>query len=235
MKIFKNTAGFIMILAIIGLSACNQMQTSTSSSSDVTLSSELDSVSYAIGIDIGNNLKKSGFDEINPNAIAKGFADVYDSAADIWEAQAANAYVMNYFKKVADRKAEANLKAAEDFLAANKEKEGVVTTESGLQYKIIKEGTGPKPLATDKVKVYYKGTLMDGTVFDETKDDNPAQFTVNGVIKGWIEALQLMPVGSKWELYIHPDLAYGANPRKGGPIQPNDMLIFEIELLEIVK
>jgi len=235
MKIIKQSAGLFILLALLGLSSCNQMQQSSTSSTDVALVSELDSVSYAIGIDIGNNLKKSGFEEINPNAIAKGFADVYDSVQDIWEAKEANTYVMNYFKKVADRKAADNLKAAEDFLAANKEKEGVVTTESGLQYKIITEGTGAKPLATDKVKVLYKGTLMDGTVFDETKEDNPAQFTVNGVIKGWIEALQLMPVGSKWELYIHPDLAYGANPRKGGLIQANDMLIFEIELLEIVK
>ena len=235
MKIIKHSAGFIIILALLGLSSCTQMQQSSTSSTDVALVSQLDSVSYAIGIDIGNNLKKSGFETINPNAIAKGFADVYDSAQDIWEAKEANTYVMNYFKKVADRKAAANLKAAEDFLAANKEKEGVVTTESGLQYKIITEGTGAKPLATDKVKVLYKGTLLDGTVFDETKKDNPAQFTVNGVIKGWIEALQLMPVGSKWKLYIHPDLAYGANPRKGGPIQANDLLIFEIELLEIVK
>lgn len=233
MKIIKNSAGILLVLAVLTLTSCDQQ--TTSSSKDISLSSEMDSVSYAIGIDIANNLKKSGFEEINPEAIAKGFGDVYDEAENIWDAQEANTYVMNYFSKAAERKAEKNLKTAEDFLAENKDKEGVITTESGLQYKILTEGTGPMPLETDEVKVYYKGTLIDGTEFDGTKDETPAQFRVNGVIKGWIEALSMMPVGSKWQLFIHPDLAYGANPRQGGPISANDMLIFEIELLEIVK
>lgn len=232
MKIIKQLTGILIVLAVIALTSCDQQKTS---SKEVTIASEIDSVSYAIGIDIGNNLKRSGFEAINPDALAKGLNEVYTEAEGIWEAQAANTYVMNYFSKAAERKAKENLTKAEEYLAANKDKEGVVTTESGLQYKIITEGTGPKPLETDQVKVNYRGTLIDGTEFDASTAENPAQFRVNGVIKGWVEALQLMPVGSKWELYIHPDLAYGASPRQGGPIQPNDMLIFEIELLEIVK
>ncbi|MBN2174544.1 MAG: FKBP-type peptidyl-prolyl cis-trans isomerase [Bacteroidales bacterium] len=204
------------------------------SKKEVTLNNDLDSVSYAIGIDIATNLKKSGFDNVNSDAIAKGFDDIFADKIPLIEPEAANRYVMDYFNKARDKKALENLENAEKFLSENKSKDGVITTESGLQYKIIKEGDGPKPQLTDKVKVSYKGTLIDGTEFDATEEGNPAQFRVNGVIKGWTEALQLMPVGSKWELYIHPDLAYGKNPRPGGAIQANDALIFDIELLEIV-
>ena len=129
--------------------------------------------------------------------------------------------------------AEENLNKAEEFLAENKNKEGIITTESGLQYKIIEQGTGPIPQKTDMVSVYYKGTRLDGTVFDETEEGNPAKFRVTGVIRGWTEALQMMPVGSKWELYVHPNLAYGAQER--GKIKGNDLLTFQIELLDIVK
>jgi FKBP-type peptidyl-prolyl cis-trans isomerase FklB len=234
MKMMKNLLGVILFMAasMLMISCENQMGTT---SKDVTLNNELDSVSYAIGIDIASNIKKSGFEEINPDAIAKGFADVYADSELLMDAQAANTYVMAYFNKARERKSAKNLEDAEAFLAENKEKEGVITTESGLQYKVITEGTGPIPVETDKVSVNYKGTLTDGREFDASQEGNPAQFRVNGVIKGWIEALQLMPVGSKWELYIHPDLAYGANPRQGGIIEPNHMLIFEIELLEIIE
>jgi FKBP-type peptidyl-prolyl cis-trans isomerase len=212
--------------------ACNQQ---SGAKKEVTLNNDLDSVSYAIGIDIAGNLKKSGFDEINPDAIAKGFTDVFDDVDPLIDPEAANRYVMDYFNKAKERKGAENLKEAEEYLAENANKEGVKSTESGLQYKIITEGNGSIPVATDKVKVNYKGTLIDGTEFDSTKEGSPAQFGVGGVIKGWTEALQLMPVGSKWMLYIHPDLAYGANPRQGGVIEANDCLIFEIELLEIVQ
>jgi FKBP-type peptidyl-prolyl cis-trans isomerase FklB len=131
--------------------------------------------------------------------------------------------------------AEKNIKAGEEFLAANKVKEGVVTTESGLQYKVIEEGSGPKPSPTDNVTVHYKGTLINGEEFDSSyKRNQPATFPVNGVIKGWTEALQLMSKGSKWELYIPSEIAYGAQGA-GGAIGPNEVLIFEVELLEINK
>jgi FKBP-type peptidyl-prolyl cis-trans isomerase len=205
------------------------------SKKDVVLNTELDSVSYAIGVDIGNNLKKNyGIDSLSPDAIAKGFSDVFAGAQTKIEEADANKFVMNYFNKLRDKKAATNLKAAEEFLKENGTKEGVQTTASGLQYKVLKEGTGPKPTATDMVKVYYKGTLIDGTPFDSTTNENPAQFRVNGVIKGWTEALQMMPVGSKWMLYIHPDLGYGSRGQ-GRTIEPNSALIFEIELVDIVN
>ena len=126
-----------------------------------------------------------------------------------------------------------NKKEGEDFLAANKSKEGVVTLPSGLQYKVLKEGTGPKPSPTDSVVCNYRGTLINGTEFDSSyKRGQPATFPVNGVIKGWTEALQLMPVGSKWQLFIPPDLAYGQRGA-GADIGPNATLIFEVELLSI--
>jgi FKBP-type peptidyl-prolyl cis-trans isomerase FklB len=129
---------------------------------------------------------------------------------------------------------DANKKEGDAFLAANKTKEGVVTLPSGLQYKILKEGNGPKPTASDSVVCNYKGTLINGTEFDSSyKRGEPATFPVTGVIKGWTEALQLMPVGSKWQLFIPPDLAYGPRGTPGGPIGPNATLIFEVELISI--
>lgn len=230
----KNLLGLFLFMAasMLMISCENQ---SGSTTSVTTLDTELDSVSYAIGIDIASNIKKSGFEDINPDAIAKGFADIYDETELLMDAQAANTYVMAYFNKARERKTAKNLEEATSWLEENKGKDGVITTESGLQYKVIVEGTGPKPMETDKVKVNYKGTLTDGREFDASQVGTPAEFRVNGVIKGWIEALQLMPVGSKWELYVSPELAYGANPRQGGIIEPNHMLIFEIELLEIVE
>jgi FKBP-type peptidyl-prolyl cis-trans isomerase FklB len=134
-----------------------------------------------------------------------------------------------------EQEAQANKKAGDDFLAANKTKPDVVTLTSGLQYKVLKEGTGPKPTATDQVKCNYRGTFINGKEFDSSdKHGGPATFPVNGVIKGWTEALQLMPVGSKWQLFIPSDMAYGARGA-GGDIGPNETLIFEVELLSIEK
>lgn len=233
MKITKITTGlFFSLAAMILFMACDQL---SGTKKEVSLDTDLDSVSYAIGVDIATNLKKSGFDEVNSSAIAKGFDDVFADVDPLMDPAVANRYVMEYFNKAKSKKGENNLKEAVEFLKENGSKEGVQTTESGLQYKIITEGSGPVPSETDMVKVNYRGTLIDGQEFDATKDENPAQFRVNGVIKGWTEALMLMPVGSKWELYIHPDLAYGENPRPGGIIEANHMLIFEIELLEIVQ
>ena len=234
MKISKITTGLFLIMAtMIFLVSCEQP--SGTSSKDVALNNDLDSVSYAIGVDIATNLKKSGFDEVNSAAIAKGFDDIFADVDPLMDPTAANKYVMDYFNKARSKKGEKNLEEAVAFLAENGAKEGIQTTESGLQYKVITEGSGAIPTATDMVKVNYRGTLIDGQEFDASSPENPAQFKVNGVIKGWTEALELMPVGSKWELYIHPDLAYGENPRPGGIIEANHMLIFEIELLEIVK
>ncbi|GAB4331991.1 MAG: FKBP-type peptidyl-prolyl cis-trans isomerase [Bacteroidales bacterium] len=232
MKAFQSIL-FVMIVGVMIVSCSQNSSNSNSSSGPVTLNNDLDSVSYAMGLDIGNNLKNNGFESVNIPAITKGFEDAFDEGEDMIPYEEAGNYIRNYFTMKQKREADANLKAAEEFLAENKKNEGVNETESGLQYEIIRQGDGPIPTKDDMVSVYYKGTRIDGTVFDETTEGNPAKFRVTGVIKGWTEALTMMPVGSKWKLYIHPDLAYGAQAR--GNIKANDLLIFEIELLEIVK
>lgn len=232
MKITKITKGLFFSLTAISLFvSCDQLG---GSKKDATLNNELDSVSYAIGVDVATNLKKNGFDEINSDAIAKGFSDLFAGVEPKISEEDANRYVMNYFEKIRTKKSDANLKEAENFLTENGKKEGVQTTASGLQYKVIQQGNGPVPAETDMVKVYYKGTLLNGKEFDGTADNNPAQFRITGVIKGWTEALKLMPVGSKWTLYVHPNLAYGNRPPQGSIIESNSLLVFDLELLEIV-
>lgn len=197
-----------------------------------------DEVSYAIGTDIANSIKRQEID-VNPALIAKGIQDAYAGKSVLSEEevkatlQAFQADLRNKMMEKMKVASEKNKKDGETFLAANKSKQGVVTLPSGLQYKIIKEGTGKKPTATDTVSVNYRGTLIDGTEFDSSYSrGTPATFKVNGVIPGWTEALQLMPVGSKWELFIPPNLAYGE--RQAGPkIGPNSTLLFEVELLSI--
>ncbi len=204
-------------------------------------SNQLDSVSYAVGVLVAQNFKSQNV-TLNPEMVAKGFASVVaGNKLSLSEAECQN--VMNTFMmKNQERQAAESAKqffpnkeAGEKFLAENKKKDSVMTTASGLQYKIIKKGDGPKPLATDKVKTHYHGTLIDGTVFDSSvQRGEPITFPVNGVIPGWIEALQLMPVGSKWKLYIPQELAYGI--RGGGQtIKPYSALIFEVELIAIEK
>jgi len=222
----------IVIATTLVFTACDQK--GVSSSNDVAIVSQIDSVSYAIGVDVGSSLKDMGVKEFNSAAVAKGFNDVFNDVPVLISKEAAQPVIRGYLDKVRKEKSELAQKEADAFLAKNAKKEGVQTTKSGLQYKIIKDGSGVKPKATDKVKVYYKGTLTDGTEFDSTKDGNPASFNVNGVIKGWTEALQLMPVGSKWQLFIPPGLGYGPNPPRGSNIPPNSVLVFDLELLEVV-
>jgi FKBP-type peptidyl-prolyl cis-trans isomerase len=174
-------------------------------------------------------------------ALMQGMKDAMAGSKTLLTEEEARAALMQLQSEVqakqqakAAQEGEANKKEGEAFLAANKSKEGVVTLPSGLQYKILKEGSGPKPKATDSVVCNYKGTLINGTEFDSSyKRGEPATFPVTGVIKGWTEALQLMPVGSKWQLFIPSDLAYGARGTPGGPIGPNSTLIFEVELMSI--
>jgi FKBP-type peptidyl-prolyl cis-trans isomerase len=195
--------------------------------------------SYAIGLDIATSLKRQELD-VDAKALAAGIAEGFAGKPALTDEEQ-KAAIMDLQKTAmakAEEKqkasAEKNLKAGEAFLAANAKKEGVKTTASGLQYKVINSGTGSTPKPTDTVKVHYTGTLVDGTVFDSSvRRGEPATFPVKGVIPGWTEALQLMKVGDKWQLVIPPKLAYGEDGP--GPIGPNSTLIFEVELLGIEK
>jgi FKBP-type peptidyl-prolyl cis-trans isomerase FklB len=210
----------------------------TAAAAPLVLKTDKDKESYAIGLNIGKSIHRDGVD-VDPNILLRGMKDALaggktmmtdDEAKEVMTTLQAN--VRKQQAEKAQIAGEANKKAGDEFLAENKTKEGVITLPSGLQYKVLTQGTGPKPTATDTVVCNYKGTLLDNTEFDSSyKRNQPLTIPVGGVIKGWTEALQLMPVGSKWELFIPSDLAYGAQAK--GPIQPNSTLIFEVELLSI--
>jgi len=188
--------------------------------------------SYALGLQIGENLKDAGFAELDLSLLAKGLADIFSGAKPALSPEDSQTAIRSYHRAMSEKAAEDNKKQGEAYLAANKTKEGVKTLESGLQYKVLKSGTGASPKATDMVTTHYKGTLIDGTQFDSSYDrGEPETFPVNGVIKGWTEALQQMKVGDKWQLVIPSDLAYGPNGQRGIP--PNAVLVFEVELLSI--
>lgn len=206
----------------------------------LVLKTDKDKASYAVGMGMGKRMHKDSVD-LDPNILARGIKDGMSGGKTLMtdeEAQAAITTLNNDLRKkqeeAAKVKGEANKKAGDAFLAANKVKDGVVTLPSGLQYKVLQPGTGPKPAATDTVVCNYRGTLIDNTEFDSSyKRGQPATFPVGGVIKGWTEALQLMPVGSKWQLFIPPDLAYGSQGTPNGPIGPDATLVFEVELVSI--
>ncbi|MBD8389448.1 FKBP-type peptidyl-prolyl cis-trans isomerase [Dysgonomonas sp. BGC7] len=194
----------------------------------------MDKISYALGLSIGNNFITSGIKKVNLEVFLKGMKDVMEGATPEMSYDEAKEVMNDYFSKLQDERLDLNLKAGEEFLAVNKNRPGVVALPSGLQYEILKEGNGPKPSATDQVKCHYHGTLIDGTVFDSSIErGQPATFGVNQVIPGWVEALQLMPTGSKWKLFIPSNLAYGKSGA-GQTIEPNSTLVFEVEILEIV-
>ena len=203
------------------------------------LKDERDKVSYSIGVDIGSTFKKQNMD-INPDALLMGLKDASTGKTPQMTAEEMRTTMTNFSnsmreKQMAVAKEAGSKNAAEGqkFLAENKGKEGVKTTASGLQYKVVKEGTGPSPKETDTVETHYRGTLLDGTEFDSSyARGEPATFPVNRVIKGWTEALQMMKVGSKYQLFIPPDLAYGERGA-GQEIGPNSTLIFDVELLGI--
>jgi FKBP-type peptidyl-prolyl cis-trans isomerase FklB len=206
----------------------------------LVLKTEKDKTSYAIGMNIGKSMNKNSMD-VDPAIVARGIKDSLAGGKTLLTDDEAKTVMATFQtemkKKVEDKMQEtatANKNQGDAFLAANKTKEGVVTLPSGMQYKVLTQGTGPKPTAQDTVECNYKGTLIDGTEFDSTAKHGgkPATFPVGGVIKGWTEALQLMPVGSKWQLFIPGDLAY-AQRGAGGVIGPNATLIFEVELVSI--
>lgn len=227
----------LVAAAVMGLA----MSTAMAAIDATTLTTDKDKLSYSIGADLGKNFKTQGID-INPEALAKGMQDGMTGTQLILTEQQMKD-VLNKFQKDLmtkrtsefNKKAEVNKTKGEAFLADNKNKTGVVVLPSGLQYKIIDSGKGEKPGKSDTVTVEYTGHLIDGTVFDSTeKTGKPATFQVSQVIPGWTEALQLMPAGSTWEIYVPSGLAYG--PRSvGGPIGPNETLIFKIHLISVKK
>ncbi len=197
-------------------------------------SEELDRVSYCFGLSIASNLISSGVTTINAEAFNDAMTTVFAGNMPEIMPDEANNILQDYFEKLQKERGGKAKAAGEKFLAENKDKEGVVALPSGLQYKILKEGNGPKPKASDTVKCHYEGRLIDGTVFDSSiRRGEPAEFPVGGVIQGWVEALQLMPVGSKWQLYIPSEMAYGSHGA-GQAIGPDETLIFDVELLAIV-
>lgn len=223
------------VLSILGMS-CQPK----GSGGNVELNTLSDSAGYAIGILVGQNNKQQiqtapGGEEINLEAMVAAFRHATLGEDSTMTTEEADQIVRRYFEAEGAKQGQLNLEEGNAYLEQNKSRSEVKTTPSGLQYEILEEGDGPVPSAEDQVRVHYHGTLIDGTVFDSSVDrGEPAVFGVNQVIPGWTEALQLMPVGSKWKVYIPAELAYGERGA-GGAIEPNSTLIFEVELLEIVK
>jgi FKBP-type peptidyl-prolyl cis-trans isomerase len=242
MKIVKTLA---LVFLVTSLVSCNSKEFNKKS-----LKTEIDSVSYALGVNMASQFKEN-FKEINRNVFVQGYLNGMDSLSLLLiNEKDVNTVLSTFFKKKQQAQAKIEQEKAakiaevefrqvkeegERFLAENKTKKGVKITASGLQYIVLKEGKGAKPTATSQVKVYYKGTLTDGTVFDSSGEKNVPYITyVNRVIEGWIEGLQLMNVGSKYRFFIPQELAYGATPRPG-VIKPFMPLIFEVELVEIIQ
>tara|TARA_B100001287_G_scaffold276479_1_gene287472 strand:+ start:3010 stop:3609 length:600 start_codon:yes stop_codon:yes gene_type:complete len=193
-----------------------------------------DKVSYAVGLSIAESLKSQQLGSLDLNFLKDGIQDVFEQKELKINPKEANGLIQAFLEKANTEAFGENKKQGIAFLEENKKKEGILCTESGLQYEIILEGKGEKAGATDTVTVHYHGTLIDGTVFDSSRErGTPASFGVNQVIPGWTEALQLMSVGANFKLYIPQELAYGANPHPGGPIKPYSALIFDVELIEI--
>lgn len=194
----------------------------------------MDKISYALGISMAGNLQNAGFKDLNIEELTRGISDIINGKKPDMTPEEAQQLLNQHFAKLQEAVDKKNKEIGEGFLAENGKQEGVITTASGLQYIVIQEGNGPKPKETDTVRCHYEGRLIDGTVFDSSyRRNQPAEFPVSQVISGWVEALQLMSVGSKWRLFIPSDLAYGEHGA-GDVIRPHSALIFDVELLQIV-
>ena len=200
----------------------------------ILMTNEIDSVSYCMGVMIGKSLKMGGFKEFNQKLFMQAISENLADKETMIKPEQADPIIRNYFMKLQSQKGSANITIGKKFLDDNKKNAGIITLPSGLQYKIIKDGQGISPTVNDKVTVHYHGTLIDGKVFDSSvQRGKPIQLAVNGVIKGWTEALLMMKPGSKWQLFIPPDLGYGEQNIPG--IEPNSVLIFEVELISVDK
>jgi FKBP-type peptidyl-prolyl cis-trans isomerase FklB len=234
---FKKIAFCILLVSTALLISCGGGKPNYK----VSLKTDADSASYDIGFFYGAGLVKSDFDNVNVNAVAKGWQDAVNTVKDLDEEefmtkmQEIQMSLNDFFTKLQARASEKALKEGQDFLEANKKKQGVVTLPSGVQYKIIRDGSGVKPEKEDLVDVVYHGSLIDGTVFESSKErGDTATFDVSRVVQGFSEALTLMSEGSIWEVYIPSELGYGSMSR-GGPIPPNSVLIFEIDMVKVKK
>ncbi len=224
---------YIMAAGSMILVSCNSQKKGLRE--DIDLKTTIDSVSYGLGISIAENMVRNGIDSLNYEAFAVALFHVFEGKKAMLTEEEANEMLQVYFDGIQSKKFEKNKNDGQKFLDDNKNQPGVIVLQSGLQYKIEVQGTGVTPGLTDKVKVHYKGTMLDGKVFDSSYDRNePVVFGVSEVIKGWTEILQLMPVGSKYTVYVPQDLAYGERGA-GQIIPPYSTLIFEIELLSIEK
>jgi FKBP-type peptidyl-prolyl cis-trans isomerase FklB len=239
MKVFLAVATATVLVAGSTL-AQQPSEPGAGPASGVELKDLKQKASYSYGYSLGRNLKAQAVD-VDPELFARGLADALGGGPAALKDEEIQASLQAFARQLQSRQAGMAGKAAasnkvegERYLAANKNKPGVTTLPSGLQYKVLKQGSGPKPKANDTVTVHYEGKLIDGTVFDSSlKRGQPIAFPVSGVIAGWTEALQLMPVGSTWQLFIPSKLAYGESPRPGGPIGPNAVLTFEVQLIKI--
>tara|TARA_Y100000991_G_scaffold214296_1_gene201712 strand:- start:215 stop:919 length:705 start_codon:yes stop_codon:yes gene_type:complete len=223
LKLSKMKKIILSLILILGITITNAQNFNT----------EMEKVSYSLGVNVAKSVKNQGLTSIDSDAIAQAFTDVFEGNDLKISEQESNVILQDFFGKLAKKAQSENVEAGQKFLSENAKRNGVVTTNTGLQYEVLVEGTGDSPKENDKVTVHYHGTLIDGTVFDSSVDrGNPATFPVNGVIPGWVEALQLMNQGSKYKLFIPSELAYGERGA-GGSIGPNATLIFEVELISI--
>ena len=213
----------LSLILIMGITSINAQN----------LNTEMEKVSYSLGVNVAKSVKNQGLTNIDSEAIAQAFTDVFEGNELKISEQESNLILQDYFGKLAKEAQSANVEAGQKFLAENAKRDGVTTTATGLQYEVLAQGSGDSPKETDQVTVHYHGTLIDGTVFDSSVErGQPATFPVNGVIPGWVEALQLMKPGAKYKLFIPSNLAYGERGA-GGSIGPNATLIFEVELISI--
>lgn len=201
---------------------------------DFMLKTKLEKASYCLGVNIASSMKQQGINEVSAEAFIQGIKDMYSGSELKINSDEIGTIIQDFMEESKQALFQKNIDAGNSFLAKNKLRPEITTLASGLQYEVLAQGAGVSPSSSDTVTTHYHGTLIDGTVFDSSFErGEPVSFPVNGVIKGWVEALQLMKIGAKWRLYVPQDLAYGANPHPGGPIEPYSALIFDVELISI--
>lgn len=233
--IMKKLNLVLLLTASLLISFSCKNQTVTTSTE---LNTDLDSVSFALGVYFGNQVKQSGLDELNYATLNGAMqAVLQEDSLEVMTAQEASGYLQEYFGRLQEKMAQENLEKGRQFLEENRTREEVKVLDSGLQYEVLQEGTGESPEVGDRVSTHYTGTLIDGTVFDSSVErGEPFTFTVGqGVIPAWSEIVQVMKEGARYKIYVPTELGYGERVRPGGAIKPNDALIFEIELIEVLE